>query len=276
MRVFFSYCLWKKLNLVLEFSVFVNTNGAVWALRCDELEERINSYALNVLPVSFKRLNLLKLALGLNRPDYRCSIEWTGHQVLTVSRPWKMEYVAYMAAELSRVSPAQGFFAFAKRDWCHLHGPDDHEVVICCWGQVLAIWWKAYAIHSAVVRNLEIVLIDRLGTIYSPKPNSRIMLAGLRRRHYVCRVRVGVNRHNARSLVMPANLRDFNLHFPFNYLCSVNQKLATQPRVALCEALLRQWWIGFVSTQALPFLIFRNQPDQATYNILSDLQESPQ
>lgn len=276
MRVFISYRLRKKLNLVLEFSVFVDTNGAVWALGCDELKERVNSHALDVLPMSLKRLNLLKLALGLNRPDYRCSIEWTGNQVLTVSRPWKVEYVAHMAAELSRVSPAQGFFAFAKRDWCHLHGPYDHEVVICCWCQVLAIWWKAYAIHSAVVRNLEIVLIDRLGTIYSPKPDSGIMLAGLRRRHYVCRVRVSVDRHNARSFVMPANLRDFYLHFSFNYLCSVNQISATQPRVALCEALLRQWWIVFVSTQELPFLIFRNQPDQVAYNILSDLQESPQ
>jgi len=51
----------EELNLVLEFSVFVDAHRRVRRLRCNKLEEGIDADTLNELTVSFKRLKLLVL-----------------------------------------------------------------------------------------------------------------------------------------------------------------------------------------------------------------------
>ena len=52
----------EELNLVLEFSIFVDANGRVGRLRCDKFEEGVDADSLYKLTMSFEGLKLLILA----------------------------------------------------------------------------------------------------------------------------------------------------------------------------------------------------------------------
>jgi hypothetical protein len=71
----------EKLNLVFEFSIFVNADCAVRALTRYVLEKRINRNALHIFLVAFKCLHLCEF-VRLDTPDDTCAIEAARDQVL--------------------------------------------------------------------------------------------------------------------------------------------------------------------------------------------------
>lgn len=71
----------EKLNLVFEFSIFVNANCAVRTLTRYVLEKRINRNALNIFLVAFKCLHLGEF-VRLDAPDDACAIEAARDKVL--------------------------------------------------------------------------------------------------------------------------------------------------------------------------------------------------
>ncbi len=63
---YYESCTYKfveKLNLILEFPVFIDAYSRVWRLGGDKFEEWINSDSLYEFTMAFKGLDLLVLAL---------------------------------------------------------------------------------------------------------------------------------------------------------------------------------------------------------------------
>lgn len=76
----------EELNLIFELSVFVDSHRWVWWLRCNKLEEWVDSDTLHKFAMAFKSLHFLVLAL-LNVPEDWGAIKTAWDKVLRVIGP---------------------------------------------------------------------------------------------------------------------------------------------------------------------------------------------
>ena len=126
-----------------------------------------------------------------------------------------------MASELPRLSPLDLLLHLADLDKNSFELPDNHELVVCPRGQELSIWRKSHTIDGFCVASIEIVKIrwrnleNRvLLDLELPKPDSSITICVKTRGDKIFgRIWVNIKRHDFILLIVPENLRDFNLHY---------------------------------------------------------------